>query len=68
MYDTKPDGSLDLIAEVPSAREHDAPRHCLPSKDGRFVYSVRSQYRLDGCYAHDAQVTEHSELYPLNSI
>ena len=40
MYDVRPDNTLALLSETIAHREHDAPRHNIPSPDGRFVYSV----------------------------
>ncbi|KAF8323312.1 3-carboxy-cis,cis-mucoante lactonizing enzyme [Clavulina sp. PMI_390] len=33
-------GKLDLLSEVQSIREHDAPRHALPHPNGRYLYVV----------------------------
>lgn len=53
MYQKQPDGTLELLDEVKSPREHDGPRHCVPSPDGKFLYSVSLQWTPGICGVKD---------------
>lgn len=48
VHQTQPDGTLELVKEVKSAREEDGPRHAVVSANGKCLYAVSSAAtRLD---------------------
>ena len=42
VHQMQPDGTLELVKEVKSARDEDGPRHAVVSANGKCLYAVSS--------------------------